>query len=121
MKKLTRIAHKVMELVRNYPSPLITDVVSGGSFAKGTWIKGDADLDVFVKIDPSVDKVEFERLGMAIGLQSLKKYKTQLRYSEHPYVEAFINGVRVNIVPCYDVEWGKWKSAADRSPFHTEY
>ena len=92
-EKLTRIAHKVMELVRNYPSPLITDVVSGGSFAKGTWIKGDADLDVFVKIDPSVDKVEFERLGMAIGLQSLKKYKTQLRYSEHPYVEAFINGV----------------------------
>ena len=108
MKKLTRIAHKVMELVRNFS--LITDVVSGGSFAKGTWIKGDADLDVFVKIDPSVDKVEFERLGMAIGLQSLKKYKTQLRYSEHPYVEAFINGVRVNIVPCYDVEWGKWKS-----------
>lgn len=120
-EKLTRIAHKVMELVRNYPSPLITDVVSGGSFAKGTWIKGDADLDVFAKIDPSVDKVEFERMGMAIGLQSLKKYKTQLRYSEHPYVEAFINGVRVNIVPCYDVEWGKWKSAADRSPFHTEY
>ena len=32
---------QVMELVRNYPSPLITDVVSGGSFAKGTWIKGD--------------------------------------------------------------------------------
>ncbi|MFZ0264545.1 MAG: CCA tRNA nucleotidyltransferase [Nitrososphaeraceae archaeon] len=120
-EKLTRIAHKVMELVRNYPSLLITDVVSGGSFAKGTWVKGEADLDVFVKIDPSVDKVEFERLGMAIGLQSLRKYKTQLRYSEHPYVEAFINGVRVNIVPCYDVEWGKWKSAADRSPFHTEY
>jgi tRNA nucleotidyltransferase (CCA-adding enzyme) len=120
-EKLTRIAHKVMELVRNYPSPPITDVVSGGSFAKGTWIKGDADLDVFVKIDPSVDKVEFERLGMAIGLQSLKKYKTRLRYSEHPYVEAFIKGVRVNIVPCYDVEWGKWKSSADRSPFHTEY
>jgi tRNA nucleotidyltransferase (CCA-adding enzyme) len=24
-------------------------------------------------------------------------------------------------VPCYNVEKGKWKSAADRSPFHTEY
>jgi tRNA nucleotidyltransferase (CCA-adding enzyme) len=27
----------------------------------------------------------------------------------------------VNVVPCYNVEQGKWQSAADRSPFHTEY
>ena len=26
-----------------------------------------------------------------------------------------------HIVPCYNVEKGKWISAADRSPFHTEY
>lgn len=119
--KLTITARTVVELVRKYQSPLITDVVIGGSFAKGTWLKGDADLDVFVKINPSVDRVEFEGLGKEIGLQALKKYRTQLRYSEHPYVEAFVKGVRVNIVPCYDVERGKWKSAADRSPFHTEY
>jgi tRNA nucleotidyltransferase (CCA-adding enzyme) len=120
-EKLTKTARTIMELVRKYPSPLITDVVFGGSFAKGTWLKGDADLDVFVKINPSVNRVEFERLGKEIGYQSLKKYRTQLRYSEHPYVEAFVKGVRVNIVPCYDVERGRWKSAADRSPYHTEY
>lgn len=119
--KLTNIANEVTKLVRKHPSPRITGVVSGGSFAKGTWIKDDADLDIFVKIDPLVDKVEFEGLGKEIGLLSLKRYKPQLRYSEHPYVEAFVKNVRVNIVPCYDVEAGKWKSAADRSPFHTEY
>lgn len=118
--KLTNISNEVMKRVRKHPSPLITGVVSGGSFAKGTWIK-DADLDIFVKIDPLVDKVEFERLGKEIGLLALKRYKPQLRYSEHPYVEAFVKNVRVNIVPCYNVEAGKWKSAADRSPFHTEY
>lgn len=121
VEKLTTITNHVIEQVRKYPSPLINEVVAGGSFAKGTWIKDDADLDIFVKIDPSIDKVEFEKLGMNIGLQSLKKYKTQMRYSEHPYVEAFVRNVRVNIVPCYDVERGKWRSAADRSPFHTEY
>ena len=119
--KLTNIANEVMKQVRKHPSPRITGVVSGGSFAKGTWIKDDADLDIFVKIDPLVDKVEFERLGKEIGLLALKRYKPQLRYSEHPYVEAFVKNVRVNIVPCYDVEAGKWISAADRSPFHTEY
>jgi len=121
VEKLTTITNQVLELVRKYPSPLINEVVAGGSFAKGTWIKDDADLDIFVKIDPSIDKVEFEKLGRKIGLQSLKKYKTQMRYSEHPYVEAFVRNIRVNIVPCYDVERGKWRSAADRSPFHTEY
>ena len=28
---------------------------------------------------------------------------------------------KVNVVPCYDVKAGKWQSAADRSPFHTEF
>jgi tRNA nucleotidyltransferase (CCA-adding enzyme) len=121
VEKLTTITNQVLELVRKYPSPLINEVVAGGSFAKGTWMKDEADLDIFVKIDPSIDKVEFEKLGKKVGLQSLKRYRTQLRYSEHPYVEAFVRGVRVNIVPCFDVERGKWRSAADRSPFHTEY
>jgi tRNA nucleotidyltransferase (CCA-adding enzyme) len=58
---------------------------------------------------------------MKIGKQSLSKYGPRLRYSNHPYVEAHIKGIRVNVVPCYNVEKGKWKSAADRSPYHTEY
>ena len=29
--------------------------------------------------------------------------------------------MRVNIVPCYKVALGEWKSAADRSPYHTKY
>jgi tRNA nucleotidyltransferase (CCA-adding enzyme) len=120
-KKLASVAAHVIRLVRKFRSPHIVDIVAGGSFAKGTWIKGDADLDIFVRIMPSVDKVEFERLGKAIGLRTLKNYETRIRYSEHPYVEAFVRKVRVNIVPCYDVEKGKWRSAADRSPFHTEY
>jgi tRNA nucleotidyltransferase (CCA-adding enzyme) len=31
-----------------------------------------------------------------------------------------VNNIRINVVPCYDVEQGNWQSAADRSPFHTE-
>ncbi len=44
-----------------------------------------------------------------------------MRFAEHPYVEAFVQGVRVNLVPCYKTAKGEWQSAADRSPFHTEY
>ena len=51
----------------------------------------------------------------------MKKFKPYVRYAEHPYVEAHIKGTRVNVVPCYDVQKGKWQSAADRSPFHTAF
>lgn len=121
IKKLTMVACKVKNLVTKYSSPKIVEIVFGGSFAKGTWLKNDADIDIFVKLDTSINNEEFEQLGKQIGLESLKMYKTRLRYSDHPYVEAFVKGNRVNVVPCYNVEQGKWKSAADRSPFHTEY
>src|SRR5215216_1113655 len=60
-------------------------------------------------------------MGREIGSEALKSYGPKLRYSDHPYVEVFVKKVRVNVVPCYDVEQGKWQSAADRSPFHTRY
>ena len=121
IRKLTRIAGTAKNLIDRYVSPKVIETVLGGSFAKGTWLKGDADIDIFVKLDPSVSHEEFEQLGKKIGSESLKGYKMRLRYSEHPYVEAFIGEIRINVVPCYNVQKGKWKSAADRSPFHTEY
>jgi len=120
-EKITAVAEKAMSLVKDRAGPEVTGVVYGGSFAKGTWLRGDADVDIFVKVSPSLDEKRFEKLGVELGMASLKNHGAHLRYSDHPYVEAFVKGVRVNVVPCYDVEKGKWKSAADRSPFHTEY
>ena len=121
--KLTKVAQETKRLVESLVASLgeVVDVVFGGSFAKGTWLRGDADIDIFVKIKPSVSVERFEVLGKSIGQEALKKHKSKLRYSDHPYVEAFVRGIRVNVVPCYNVEQGKWQSAADRSPFHTEY
>jgi len=42
-------------------------------------------------------------------------------YSDHPYIETWIDNVRVNIVPSYRVEPKKWISATDRTPYHTDY
>jgi tRNA nucleotidyltransferase (CCA-adding enzyme) len=122
-KRISATAEKCRKLVEEQVAgnQEVVEVVFGGSFAKGTWLRGDADIDIFVKMRPAVDLQEFEKAGKRIGLTALKKYNPQLRYSDHPYVEAWVNGTRVNVVPCYDVEKGKWQSAADRSPFHTDY
>jgi tRNA nucleotidyltransferase (CCA-adding enzyme) len=122
-RRLGAVAEEIKGLVDRYVAQLddVVDVVFGGSFAKGTWLPDDTDIDIFVKIKPSVGIEKFEEMGRDIGSKTLKKYGPKLRYSDHPYVEAFVKKVRVNVVPCYDVEQGKWKSAADRSPFHTRY
>lgn len=100
---------------------MINEIVFGGSFAKGTWLKNEADIDIFIKFKNDVDYGHFEAYGKLIGMQSLKEYSPYLRYADHPYVEAYVDGVKFNIVPCYNVSFGDWKSAADRSPFHTSY
>lgn len=122
-RRIGRVAQEAKGLVDNYVTRLddVVDVVFGGSFAKGTWLPDHADIDIFVRIKPFVGIEKFEELGREIGSKALKNYGPKLRYSDHPYVEVFVKRVRVNVVPCYDVEQGKWQSAADRSPFHTQY
>ena len=99
----------------------MTSIQFGGSYAKGTWTPGKIDVDIFVKLKKSISEKKFSNLGKKIGFNALKKYKPNVRYSEHPFVEALVNGTLVNVVPCYDVKKGEWKSAADRSTFHTEF
>jgi tRNA nucleotidyltransferase (CCA-adding enzyme) len=83
-------------------------------------LSGEADLDIFATFPPTMERQEWtEKVLPAIrkGIHA----KTVDRYAEHPYLEFHIDGIRVNVVPCYSVERGQWKSATDRTPYHTEY
>ncbi|MDQ6723822.1 MAG: CCA tRNA nucleotidyltransferase [Thermoproteota archaeon] len=124
--KLNNIAYGIKDRITNFVSSndkysFVSDVVFGGSFAKGTWLKNETDIDIFVKFNDQIDLKDFENYGKEIGLRSLNDFSPYLRYADHPYVEASVENVKINVVPCFDVSNGKWKSAADRSPFHTEY
>lgn len=101
--------------------PQVVDLEFGGSFAKGTWLPKNADIDIFIKFKKDVSEEKFVEISKKIGFSSMKGYHPYVRYSEHPYVEAKIKNTKINVVPCYDVKLGNWKSAADRSPFHTSH
>ena len=122
-KKVDKIANQVFSLVSNEAEKQksVVSVHFGGSYAKETWTPEKIDIDIFVKFKKSTSEKNFETIGKKIGFDSLKKFKPYVRYSEHPFVEANIDDVGVNVVPCYDVKKGEWKSAADRSTFHTEF
>jgi len=98
---------------------LEADVTLDGSVAKDTWLSGEADVDIFMRVSPELTREELETRCLEVAREAAISYVE--RYAEHPYVETTIEGVRVNIVPCFKIEQGKWKSATDRTPFHTEY
>ena len=119
----TKIARLAFELVDKEISKYsqIKEIEFGGSYPKGTWLPGKADVDIFIKFDKSTSEKKFSDIAKKVGFAALKKYKPYVRFSEHPYVEAKVKGTKVNVVPCYLVPKGKWKSAADRTQFHTEF
>ena len=122
-KSKKEIADKVYKLVEKEIQKYseVIELEFGGSYAKDTWLSKDADIDIFIKFKKTISEERLENISKKIGFESLKKYSPYVRYSQHPYVEAEVKNTKINIVPCYDVKIGEWKSAADRSPFHTKF
>lgn len=90
-----------------------------GSVSKDTFLK-DPDIDVFVKFPLSTPKDVMEKKILDLGREILEE--TEERYAEHPYINGTFNGLKADIVPCYDIEdISQMKSAVDRTPFHTDY
>jgi tRNA nucleotidyltransferase (CCA-adding enzyme) len=92
-----------------------------GSVAKDTWLSGEPDIDIFMQVPTSMPRKAFGTTCLKIAREATKGSKQIERFAEHPYLEAYVNSVRVNIVPCYRVEKGEWISATDRTPYHTDY
>ncbi len=100
------------------------DCVLVGSLGKFTWLRGDHDVDLFIMFPKETPREELEKRGLELGkkIVSEMRGKWQIKYAEHPYLHAFINGFDVDIVPCYKIINGESiKSAVDRSPLHLEY
>jgi tRNA nucleotidyltransferase (CCA-adding enzyme) len=92
-----------------------------GSVAKGTWLSREPDVDVFMRVPTSIPRAKLGEVCLRIARAATEGAKQVERFAEHPYLEAFVDDVRVNIVPCYDSTPMDWLSATDRTPFHTEY
>ncbi len=87
-----------------------------GSAARGTWLAGDHDLDIFLGMPVGSDLAKALDLARELSPVYVEKY------AEHAYVHAFVDGFEIDLVPCFLVEdASQLKSAVDRTPFHTRY
>jgi tRNA nucleotidyltransferase (CCA-adding enzyme) len=92
-----------------------------GSVAKDTWLRENPDIDIFMRLPTSIPRKLLGETSLRIARIATQGLPQIERFAEHPYLETFLDGVRVNIVPCYNVPQGEWLSATDRTPMHTEY
>ena len=116
-----RVAKRLIERVNK--SGIATGMIVG-SVARDTWIRGDRDLDIFMLFPPDLSREELEEQGLSLARQvaDSRGGTYHEKYAEHPYIHATIEGLEVDIVPCYQVtDASSIRSAVDRTPFHTRY
>ncbi|MDU9376002.1 hypothetical protein McpSp1_05880 [Methanocorpusculaceae archaeon Sp1] len=95
-----------------------------GSVARGTWVRGDKDIDIFMLFPPEISREELQEKGLAAAYAVVEKFSgtAEEKYAEHPYLNAVIEGFDVDLVPCYHVSsTAEMQCAVDRTPFHTRY
>ncbi len=92
-----------------------------GSVARGTWLRDERDIDIFIMFSDSLSRENLRRQGLAIGREVAGR-RGRERFAEHPYVTMKFKGFEVDLVPCYDIaEPSIIKSAVDRTPHHQKY
>ncbi|MEM2275991.1 MAG: nucleotidyltransferase domain-containing protein, partial [Thermoproteota archaeon] len=116
---LSKVVSTLREELKNLEPEV--DVLVEGSVAKDTWLSGETDADVFVRFPIKWKKEEMGRVLIDNVKKIFGSEKCRLRFAEHPYVTVRIEGINVDIVPCYRVEKGAYRSATDRTVFHTEF
>lgn len=122
-ERIQKLSRRLIEKVEKAAKEkgLETNVRLEGSVAKNTWLKDCPEIDVFMQVPTTTPRETFGTIWLEIAKKATEGYKQIKRFAEHPYLEAVVDEVWVNIVPCYKVKRGEWISATDRTPFHTDY
>ncbi|MGQ9515104.1 MAG: CCA tRNA nucleotidyltransferase [Thermoproteota archaeon] len=121
-RMLAKVESLRERLERSFSSlPYPVEVLVQGSIAKDTWLKGETDVDIFVRFGPEHSKEEIASETISIVKRIFGERRCVERYAEHPFVTVRLKGMDVDVVPCYNVRKGEWISATDRTPYHTDF
>lgn len=117
---IARLNQKAIEM------GIAAHAISVGSTARNTWLRGEADIDIFIMFPPSTSEEELKELGLRLAKSVADRYEE--RYASHPYIHAYFSeptglaAHEADLVPCFEVEDpSQLKSAVDRTPFHNRY
>ena len=122
-----RFAEESMDKLRNYV-PDGAHVMLMGSVAKGTFLRGNMDVDIFILLPKTVRQDEFESIAKRAAAGAFPGPDTRIiiRYSQHPYVSVYAKSGgeerKLDIVPAYEIKTASERiTAVDRTTLHVKY
>jgi tRNA nucleotidyltransferase (CCA-adding enzyme) len=113
--------HEVEEFLKKLNSELKKHKIkakatAGGSYAKNTWLKGDYDVDIFVKCDMKYAKDDLSKMLAKV----LKPFKPELVHGSRDYFWVK-NLIKFEIVPVLDIKKAEQaQNVTDFSPQHVK-
>jgi tRNA nucleotidyltransferase (CCA-adding enzyme) len=123
-KKLEALAKKTLEVTSKEAKKYKSKAILAGSITRDTWLPDKKEFDVFVLFSTKLTEEKMEKLGLELGKKVISQLKGKytIDYAEHPYVCGAVDGIDIDIVPCFEIKsTEQLKSAVDRTPFHVRY
>src|SRR3989338_4675840 len=94
-----------------------TKITLGGSSAKGTWLKNNHDIDMYIKFHPQ----KYEGTDIAEVLKDNIKYATVL-HGSRDYLQKKEGNYTIELIPIMDIKKVEHaQNITDISPFHAKW
>ena len=124
--RVREVSDKLIEFINDkcHLENLDVEAVLVGSVAKGTYLRGKSDIDIFMAFPLSTDEKDLKEKGLDLAHQCCDAFNGEPhhQFASHPYVTTEIEGFEIDFVPCYRIDDGsQLKSAVDRTILHTKY
>ncbi len=109
---------RIIQQINDNLKYIDAEAVLGGSFAKETFLKGDFDVDVFVRFDPQYDDTTLSDMLEPV----LKDFNPVRIHGSRDYFQFLHKGLHFEIVPVRRVEKPKEAvNVTDMSPLHVAW
>lgn len=110
-----RVLQEVKQFLNKVNSRLKkAKAVLGGSFAKGTWLSGDYDVDIFVRYEQK------DEIGKRLG-ETLKPFNPEVLHGSRDYYQ-IKNSVHYELIPVLKIQkHSQAENVTDMSYFHVQY
>ncbi|MDE1833003.1 MAG: CCA tRNA nucleotidyltransferase [Candidatus Micrarchaeota archaeon] len=121
-----RMINEIMGRLKR-AAPKNVEILLAGSVARGTNVRGNSDIDIFLLFPKTMTKEQIERKGLQIGKSIVDKGRNEryiVKYAEHPYTRIMFAdaGINADIVPAYKISNARdMGTAVDRTQLHNKF
>jgi len=114
---LKRIVNNFLKKIKNSEIKFLV----GGSYAKGTWIRGKPDIDIFARFSYA----KYQNKSISNELKKFlrkKKIRFETIHGSRDYFQTKVDGFTFEIIPVLDIKTSKKaKNVTDVSPLHVKH